>query len=347
MVKVNAVERLRAELRAPSWDGDHIAMGTNTDPYQHAEGKYHLTRGIVETLSGARNPFSILTKSTLILRDAAVLAAASERTDVGVSFSIGTLDRAVWKLTEPGTPPPDRRVEALRRLTAMGIPCGVLVAPVLPGLSDSEDQLTEVVEACAEAGAVSISGVALHLRGTVRGHYFDWLERERPDLVHLHRERFRRGGYQADEERQRVEGIVKVAARRCGVTGRNRYRGRQADGGDNPMAGARTPAAGAGGRRRPAAAPSLRGRVNQGACAPYDRGLMPGGPSLWRASRRAAVGLAALLAASALVVLGPGGPTSLATTAAVGGGADTRRHQRLLRHRRCRRGRHDLRRGRL
>jgi DNA repair photolyase len=226
VVKVNAVERLRAELRSPAWDGDHIAMGTNTDPYQHAEGKYHLTRGIVETLSGARNPFSVLTKSTLILRDAAVLAAACERTEVGVSFSIGTLDRSVWKLTEPGTPPPDRRVEAVRRLTAMGIPCGVLVAPVLPGLSDSEAQLTEVVEACADAGALSISGVALHLRGPLRKHYFDWLQGERPDLVRLHRERFRRGAYQGDEERQRIEGIVKVAARRCGVTGRNRYRGR-------------------------------------------------------------------------------------------------------------------------
>ncbi len=225
VVKVNAVERLRAELRAPAWDGDHIAMGTNTDPYQHAEGKYHLTRGIVETLSGARNPFSILTKSTLILRDAAVLAAASARTEVGVSFSIGTLDRAVWKLTEPGTPPPDRRVEALRRLTTMGIPCGVLVAPVLPGLSDGEAQLNEVVEACAQAGAESISGVALHLRGTVRDHYMEWLGRQRPDLVDLHRERFRRGGYQPDEERQRVEGIVRVAARRCGVTGPNRSRG--------------------------------------------------------------------------------------------------------------------------
>src|SRR5277367_5742048 len=175
VVKVNAVERLRAELRSPKWGGEHIAMGTNTDPYQHAEGKYHLTRGIVETLSGARNPFSILTKSTLILRDAALLAAASERTDVGVSFSIGTLDRDVWRLTEPGTPPPDRRVEALRRLTDMGIPCGVLVAPVLPGLSDSEAQLTAVVEACADAGAVSISGAALHLRGPLRNHYLDWL----------------------------------------------------------------------------------------------------------------------------------------------------------------------------
>ena len=227
VVKVNAVERLRAELRAPGWDGDHIAMGTNTDPYQHAEGKYHLTRGILETLSGARNPFSILTKSTLILRDAAVLAAACERTEVGVSFSIGTLDRSVWKLTEPGTPPPDRRVEAVRRLTALGIPCGVLVAPVLPGLSDSEGQLTEVVEACADAGAQSISGVALHLRGPMRKHYLDWLAGERPDLVRLHRERFRRGAYQGDEERQRIEGIVKGAARRCGVTGGNRYRGRR------------------------------------------------------------------------------------------------------------------------
>jgi DNA repair photolyase len=155
-----------------------------------------------------------------------VLAGACERTEVGVSFSIGTLDRSVWKLTEPGTPPPDRRVEALRRLTAMGIPCGVLVAPVLPGLSDSEAQLTEVVEACADAGALSISGVALHLRGPLRKHYLDWLQGERPDLVRLHRERFRRGAYQGDEERQRIEGIVKVAARRCGVTGRNRYRGR-------------------------------------------------------------------------------------------------------------------------
>ncbi len=226
VVKVNAVERLRAELRSPTWAGDSIAMGTNTDPYQHAEGKYHLTRGIVETLSAARNSFSILTKSTLILRDAALLAAACDRTEVAVSFSIGTLDRTVWKLSEPGTPPPDRRVEALRRLTALGVPCGVLVAPVLPGLSDSDEQLTEVVEACAEAGAVSVGGVALHLRGPLRGHWFDWLEQTRPDLVRLHRARFRRGAYQEDAERERVERVVGEAARRCGVTGRDRYRAR-------------------------------------------------------------------------------------------------------------------------
>jgi DNA repair photolyase len=250
VVKVNAVERLRAELRSPRWRGDHIAMGTNTDPYQHAEGKYHLTRGIVETLSSARNPFSILTKSTLILRDGALLAAASERTDVAVSFSVGTLDRSVWKLTEPGTPPPDRRIDALRRLGDLGIPCGVLVAPVLPGLSDSEEQLTEVVEACAGAGAVSVAAVALHLRGAVRGHYFDWLAAARPDLVRLHRGRFRRGAYQEDSARERVDDIVRAAARRCGITGRDRYRGGSAasrtEGGQRTRDADRTEAEGEG-----------------------------------------------------------------------------------------------------
>ncbi len=141
IVKVNAVERVRSEVRSPKWAGDHIAMGTNTDPYQKAEGKYHLTRGVIGVLGEARNPFSILTKSTLVLRDLDVLTAAAERTDVRLNFSIGTLDRTVWRLTEPGTPPPDKRVEAVRRLNDAGIPCGVLVAPILPGLSDSPEQL--------------------------------------------------------------------------------------------------------------------------------------------------------------------------------------------------------------
>jgi DNA repair photolyase len=224
VVKVNAVERLRAELRSSRWSGDSIAMGTNTDPYQHAEGKYHLTRGIVSVLSEARNPFSILTKSTLILRDRELLASAGARTDVGVSFSVGTLDREVWKLTEPGTPPPDKRLEALRRLSDAGIACGVLVAPVLPGLSDSVSQLEEVVEACAAAGAVSIHGVALHLRGPMRGHYLSWLDGVRPDLAVLYRQRFRRGAYQPQVERDRIDEVVRVAARRCGVSGRNSYR---------------------------------------------------------------------------------------------------------------------------
>jgi DNA repair photolyase len=223
VVKINAVERLRAELRAPKWTGESIAMGTNTDPYQHAEGKYHLTRGIIDVLAEAKNPFSILTKSTLILRDLNPLVRAASRTDVAVNFSVGCLDRSVWKLTEPGTPPPDQRLAALRRLTEAGVSCGVLVAPVLPGLSDSDDQLRAAVEAAADAGAVSISGVALHLRGSVRQHYFEWIDRVRPDLSALHRERFRTGAYQTQDERDRIAELVRATALRRGVTGRATY----------------------------------------------------------------------------------------------------------------------------
>jgi DNA repair photolyase len=223
VVKVNAVERLRAELRSPKWTGGHIAMGTNTDPYQHAEGKYHLTRGIINVLSEAKNPFSILTKSTLILRDSAALATAASRTHVAVNFSVGCLDRSVWRLSEPGTPPPDQRLAAVRRLTDAGLSCGVLVAPILPGLSDSDDQVRSAVEAAAAAGAVSISGVALHLRGSVREHYLQWLQGVRPDLYGATKERFRSGAYQAQDERDRIAELVRATARSCGVTGRSTY----------------------------------------------------------------------------------------------------------------------------
>ncbi len=188
VVKINAVERVRAELAPGRWAGDHIAMGTNTDPYQRCEGKYRLTQGIVAELSAAANPFSILTKSTLILRDLDLLAEAARRTEVRANFSIGTLDEDVWRMTEPGTPHPRRRVEAVARLNEAGVPCGVLVAPVLPGLSDGPDQLEAVVKACVEAGARSITPLLLHLRPGVREHYLSWLDGARPDLV----ERYRR-----------------------------------------------------------------------------------------------------------------------------------------------------------
>ncbi len=183
VVKVNAVERLRAELAPARWSGDHIAMGTNTDPYQRCEGKYRLTQGIVRELAAARNPFSILTKSTLILRDLDLLADAARVTDVRANLSIGTLDEDVWRLTEPGTPHPRRRVEAVAKLNAAGVACGVLIAPVLPALSELADQLEAVVKACAEAGAVSIAPILLHLRPGVREHYLGWLADARPDLM--------------------------------------------------------------------------------------------------------------------------------------------------------------------
>jgi len=188
VVKVNAVERVRAELSPGRWAGDHIAMGTNTDPYQRCEGKYRLTQGIVEELTAARNPFSILTKSTLILRDLDLLAEAARHTAVRANFSIGTLDDDVWRMSEPGTPGPQRRIEAVARLNEAGVPCGVLMAPVLPGISDAPEQLEAVVKACVEAGARSITPLLLHLRTGVREHYLEWLAGARPDLL----ERYRR-----------------------------------------------------------------------------------------------------------------------------------------------------------
>jgi DNA repair photolyase len=195
VVKVNAVERLEAELRSPKWQGDHIAMGTNTDPYQRAEGKYHLTRGIVQALGEAANPFSILTKSTLILRDLDLLREANARTEVRANFSIGTLDEATWKATEPGTPHPRRRVEAVAKLNAAGIECGVLVAPVLPGMSDGPGMVEEVVKACVDAGAVSVSSIYLHLRKGVKEHFMGWLQDARPDLAATYAARYRRSAY--------------------------------------------------------------------------------------------------------------------------------------------------------
>jgi DNA repair photolyase len=217
VVKINAVERLAAELARPSWPGEHIAMGTNTDPYQQCEGRYRLTRGIVETLGAARNPFSILTKSTMVQRDLDVLAAAAERTSVRVNFSIGTLDEPVWRISEPGTPPPGRRVEALARLNEAGVPCGVLIAPILPGLSDGEEQLSEVVRACIEAGAVSISSIGLHLRPGVRELFMPWLARVRPDLVERYEQLYSaRNGYLVRDEQERLSARVRALVERYG-----------------------------------------------------------------------------------------------------------------------------------
>lgn len=241
VVKVNAVERLRAELRAPIWAGDHIAMGTNTDPYQSAEGKYHLTRRIIEELGKAANPFSVLTKSTLVLRDLPILVEAAGRTNVRLDLSIGTLDETVWKLTEPGTPPPLRRVDAVRRLNEAGIPCGVLIAPVLPGLSDRDDQIKAVVSACLDAGAVSVSAVPLHLRPGVREHYLAWLHEVRPDLSGMYERLFKHGAYQPAAEQARLSRLVAEAGQESPASARDRWLGTELGAADGrPEAAGRT-----------------------------------------------------------------------------------------------------------
>ncbi|HLY82504.1 MAG TPA: radical SAM protein [Acidimicrobiales bacterium] len=222
VVKVNAVERLRTELAGRRWAGHHIAMGTNTDPYQRCEGKYHLTRGVVQVLVAAANPFSILTKSTLILRDTDLLAEAARRTHVRADLSIGTLDEEVWRLTEPGTPAPRLRVDAVRRLNDAGVPCGVLIGPVIPELSDRPEQLKAVVEACVDAGAVSISTIALHLRPGVREHFLGWLASARPELVPDFERRYRTAYLPGPDQRAlsaTVQRLEETARRALGPAG--------------------------------------------------------------------------------------------------------------------------------
>jgi DNA repair photolyase len=213
VVKVNAPDVLRRELGAKRWRGGHIAMGTNTDPYQRAEGRYRLMPGIIRALTDYRNPFSILTKGTLILRDLDLLVEAAKVTDVGTAFSIGTLDEEAWRRTEPGTPHPRSRIDAVRALNEAGIPCGVLMAPILPGITDHPRQLRDVATAAIDAGATHVSPILLHLRPGVREEFLPWLAEQYPELVPRYHEMYRKAYASADERKAlgaRVGTIVRA-----------------------------------------------------------------------------------------------------------------------------------------
>jgi DNA repair photolyase len=203
VVKVNAPEVLGRELASRRWKGEHIAMGTGTDPYQRVEGRYRLMRGILSALITRRNPFSILTKGTLILRDIDLLTEAASVAPISAALSIGTMDEDVWRTTEPGTPSPRARMDAVRTLNEAGIPTGVLIAPILPGISDGPGQVERVVEAAAEAAATHTSPILLHLRPGVREEFMPWLEANRPDLVGRYRS-LSRGAYAPAAERGRL-----------------------------------------------------------------------------------------------------------------------------------------------
>jgi DNA repair photolyase len=205
VVKVNVPEVLRKELARPSWGGAHIAMGTNTDPYQWVEGRYKLMRGIWEVLRDAANPCSILTKSPLLLRDLDLMQEVAERTEISACLSVPTLDERAWRATEPHTPNPRARLEAVAKLNAAGIPTGILIAPLMPGINDQPEQVERIIALAREAGAVSIGGQTLFLAGATRGVFFDWLRAHRPDLIPRYERLYARGSRVPERERREIE----------------------------------------------------------------------------------------------------------------------------------------------
>jgi DNA repair photolyase len=228
VVKVNAPERVRAELAAPRWRGEHIAMGTNVDCYQRAEGRYRLMPGILAALRDAANPFSILTKGTLILRDIELLAEAAEVTDVGLAVSVGCADEDLWRLLEPGTPSPRRRLDVCAGLTARGLGCAVLMGPVVPFLSDSPGQLAATVRQAAAAGAAAVSPIVLHLRPGAREWFLRWLGEQHPDLLPRYRALYGRGSYAPKAYQQQVTEQVRALARQYRIGQQAGGRGRPA-----------------------------------------------------------------------------------------------------------------------
>ncbi|MFC9153785.1 Rv2578c family radical SAM protein [Streptomyces bauhiniae] len=217
VVKVNAPEVLRRQLASPRWGGEHVAMGTNVDCYQRAEGRYRLMPGIIDALTERANPFSILTKGTLILRDLDRLVRAAEVTDVGISVSVGFTDAALWRTVEPGTPAPERRLDVVRTLGEHGIGCAVLMAPVIPFLGDQPAQLRDTVRAIAESGATSVTPLVLHLRPGAREWFMSWLAEHHPHLVTRYQRLYAGGSYAPTWYQRRVTRQVHELAREYGI----------------------------------------------------------------------------------------------------------------------------------
>lgn len=217
VVKTNIGDVLRRELARPGWKREHVAMGTNTDPYQRAEGRYALMPGVVRALADSGTPFSILTKGTVLSRDLPVLAAAHRCVPVGIGVSLALLDPELQATLEPGTPSPRARLDLVRRIRDAGLPCGVFVAPVLPHLTDSPEQIDALVARLADAGATGVSGIGLHLRPGAREWFFAWLARHRPDLGPVYERLYARGANLPADYRRTLARRVADAARAHGV----------------------------------------------------------------------------------------------------------------------------------
>jgi DNA repair photolyase len=221
-VKTNIVEVLRQELGRRAWRREQVVVGTATDPYQPAEGRFRLTRGALEALGESRTPFGIITRGPMIVRDVDVLRFASERATVAVTFSIPTLDPTIWRLTEPGTAPPRQRLRAIRQLIDAGIDANVGMAPILPGLSDDPAKLAEVVRAARDAGATSVWTNVLYLRPGTREHFLENLARDWPALLPRYERLYAGRAYVTKDVLEPVRRQVRELADRYGVADRRR-----------------------------------------------------------------------------------------------------------------------------
>lgn len=223
-VKTNVADVLRRELARASWEHDSVAIGAATDPYQPAEGKYRLTRACLEVLRDASNPFSIITRGPMIVRDLDVLVGASRRAAVSVTFSVPTLDEEVWKRTEPSTAHPRQRLRALKELVDAGVKASVGMAPILPGISDRPEQLREVVRAAREAGATGIWANLLFLRPGTREHFLEHLAEDWPEQLPAYEALYAGRAYLGSDDQKLVRSEVSRLARELGVRDRRRVR---------------------------------------------------------------------------------------------------------------------------
>lgn len=207
LAKVNAPEMVRKELSRETWRGENVVIGTATDPYQQAESRYRITRGVLEAFRDAGNPVSITTKSPMVLRDLDLLSDLAKHVRVTVHFTVTTMDETLWKEIEPTTSKPRKRLEALKTLRDHGIHAGVFLSPVLPGLTDDEAHLEAVIEAAAEAGAEFIFSQSLRLGPGISEYYLPWLEQAHPQLAREYERLYRRNSppaHYADRIKERV-----------------------------------------------------------------------------------------------------------------------------------------------